>query len=227
MDVVLLIEDDADLASMSGAYLARDGFEVTVSPDVRSGMSTINNDPVDLLVLDLGLPDGSGLDLLRSLRQGVHRDLPVIIVTGRGEETDRVLGLELGADDYLVKPFSQRELTARIRAVLRRTRPDPIISVIHLGRLLIDTGARTIHAAGQQIALTPLEYALMEFLASTPGRTFSREQLLTQVWDSSTQWQDPGTVAEHVYRIRRKLAAAGITTPRISTVRGYGYRMDP
>lgn len=223
--VIMFVEDDADLVAMSATYLERAGFDVVTASGARGGLEMLARTSVDLLVLDLGLPDGNGLDLLRSLRAGPQGDLPVIVVTGRGEEADRVVGLELGADDYMVKPFSQRELVARIRAVLRRIRPSAS-GVIHLGELLIDTGARAIRAAGKPIALTPLEYGLLEFLAATPGRTFSREQLLLRVWDSSGQWQDPGTVAEHVYRIRRKLAEAAVSEPRIITVRGYGYRLD-
>ncbi|MGH3929564.1 MAG: response regulator transcription factor [Pseudonocardiaceae bacterium] len=219
-----LIDDEADLVAMSRAYLERDGFRVVEAPDVKSGLAAIRREPVDLVVLDLGLPDGSGLDLLRTLR-GTSR-VPIIIVTGRSEETDRVVGLELGADDYLVKPFSQRELAARIRAVLRRTHPDQPSPIIHLGALLIDTAARQIRTATGPIALTPLEYALLAFLAASPGQTFSPEQLLEHVWDSSRQWQLPSTVAEHIYRVRRKLRAHEVTTPRIITVRGFGYRLD-
>lgn len=219
-----LIDDEPDLVAMSRAYLERDGFRVVEAPDVKSGLAAIRREPVDLVVLDLGLPDGSGLDLLRTLRSTSR--VPIIIVTGRSEETDRVVGLELGADDYLVKPFSQRELAARIRAVLRRTHPDHPAPIIHLGALLIDTAARQIRTATSPIALTPLEYALLTFLAASPGQTFSPEQLLEHVWDSAGQWQVRSTVAEHIYRVRRKLRAHDVTTPRITTVRGFGYRLD-
>ena len=220
-----IIEDQPDLAAMSRAYLERDGFRVVQALDARSGLATMRQESVDLIVLDLGLPDASGLDVLRTLRS--DGDVPIIIVTGRSEETDRVLGLELGADDYLIKPFSQRELAARIRAVLRRMRPDHPPSVIRLGSLLIDTSARQISAATTPIALTPLEYTLLAFLATSPGQTFSPSQLLEHVWNSSGQWQTPSTVAEHIYRIRRKLGAHDVTAPRITTVRGFGYRLDP
>ncbi|MCA1705727.1 MAG: response regulator transcription factor, partial [Actinobacteria bacterium] len=185
----------------------------------------VRRESVDLIVLDLGLPDGNGLDLLRTLRS--TNNVPVIIVTGRSDEADRVIGLELGADDYLVKPFSQRELAARIRAVLRRARPDQLPSIIRLGSLLIDTAARQIRTTTTPIALTPLEYTLLTFLATSPGQTFSPQQLLEHVWNSSGQWQTPSTVAEHIYRVRRKLIAHDVTAPRITTVRGFGYRLDP
>lgn len=220
-----LIDDEPDLVAMSRAYLERDGFRVLEALDAKSGVAAMRREPVDLVVLDLGLPDGNGLDLLRALRS--TSQVPVIIVTGRSEETDRVVGLELGADDYLVKPFSQRELAARIRAVLRRVHPGHPSPTISIGALLIDTAARQIRAATGPIALTPLEYALLAFLAASPGQTFSPEQLLEHVWDSSQRWQVSSTVAEHIYRIRRKLLAHDVTAPRIVTVRGFGYRLDP
>ena len=227
-----LIDDEPDLVAMSRAYLERDGFRVVEALDTKSGLAAIRREPIDLVVLDLGLPDGNGLDLLRTLRHADNTNqVPIIIVTGRSGETDRVVGLELGADDYLVKPFSQRELAARIRAVLRRTHldhpsdhPSPAVC---LGMLQIDTAAREIRAATGPIALTPLEYALLAFLAESPGQTFSTEQLLEHVWASSRQWQVSSTVAEHIYRVRRKLQAHDVTVPRIITVRGFGYRLDP
>jgi DNA-binding response OmpR family regulator len=223
----MMIEDDQDLVAMCDAYLTRAGFQVATASAGSSALACLEQQPFDLVVLDLGLPDGDGLDLLRTLRQ---RDtmLPVIVVTGRGEEADRVVGLELGADDYLVKPFFVRELVARIRAVLRRIGNDEAAAaVIHLGGLVIDTDAHVIRAAGEPIELTPREYTLLEFLATTPGRVYSREQLLANVWASSAQWQAQATVDEHVYRIRRKLTSAGVRSPKITTVRGFGYRLDP
>ncbi|HEX2297945.1 MAG TPA: response regulator transcription factor [Pseudonocardiaceae bacterium] len=219
-----LIDDEPDLVAMSRAYLERDGFRVLDAGDATSGLAALRREPVDLVVLDLGLPDGNGLDLLRTVRS--TSQVPIIIVTGRSGETDRVVGLELGADDYLVKPFSQRELVARIRAVLRRSHPEQPPSVIRVGALLIDTAAREIRTAANPIALTPREYRLLAFLAASPGQTFSAEQLLEHVWDSSQQWQVPSTVAEHVYRVRRKLLAHDVSAPRITTVRGFGYRLD-
>ncbi|MBM7775352.1 two-component system response regulator ResD [Actinokineospora baliensis] len=223
---VVLVEDEPDLAAMARDFLVREGFRVLPAADVRAGLHLVETERVDLVVLDLGLPDGNGLDLLRAVR-GRDDAVPVIVVTGRGEEADRVVGLELGADDYVVKPYSPRELAARIRAVLRRsTAPAPATTAIRVGGLVIDTSAREVRRAGTPIALTPREYGLVEFLAATPGQTFSREQLLDNVWGSSSRWQAPSTVDEHVYRVRRKLLAAGVTEPRITTVRGFGYRMD-
>ncbi|MFF0745897.1 response regulator transcription factor [Streptomyces sp. NPDC004111] len=222
---IVLIEDDADLAAMSRAYLERDGYQVTWAPDARGGRAAMEGALADLAVLDLQLPDGSGLDLLRGTR-GEDR-LPVIVVTGRGEEADRVLGLELGADDYLVKPFSQRELSARIRAVLRRTGERAPSDVIVLGDLHIDTAACLARIDRTPLPLRPKEYGLLTVLAHTPGRVYSPDQLIERVW-ATGPWQSAASVTEHIYRLRGKLtvALAGRPGPSIVTVRGYGYRLD-
>ncbi|WP_369241732.1 response regulator transcription factor [Streptomyces sp. R21] len=218
-----LIEDDPDFALMCRSYLERAGFTVTWAIDARAGKAVMHEGGIDLAVLDLGLPDGSGLDLLRALRSTSR--LPVIVVTGRGEEADRVAGLEIGADDYLVKPFSQRELVARIRAVLRRSQPPEIAEILEVGGLRVDTAARRADVGGAVLTLRPKEYALLELLARSPGRVFSSEQILEQIWGVS--WQPPATVVEHVYRLRGKLTDLSTPAPRITTVRGYGYRLDP
>ncbi|WP_330269007.1 response regulator transcription factor [Streptomyces griseorubiginosus] len=218
-----LIEDDPDFALMCRSYLERAGFTVTWAMDARAGKSVLHESGVDLAVLDLGLPDGSGLELLRALRSTSR--LPVIVVTGRGAEADRVAGLEIGADDYLVKPFSQRELVARIHAVLRRSQPPDAPAVIRAGALLVDTAARQASVDGVPLTLRPKEFALLELLAGAPGRVFSAEQLLERIWGAS--WQQPATVVEHVYRLRGKLARLPAPAPRITTLRGYGYRLDP
>ncbi|PBC65844.1 DNA-binding response regulator [Streptomyces sp. Tue6028] len=218
-----LIEDDTDFALMCSSYLERAGFTVRWAGDARAGKAAMYDGGIDLVVLDLGLPDGSGLELLRALRSTSR--LPVIVVSGRGEEADRVAGLEIGADDYLVKPFSQRELVARIRAVLRRSEPPDVPVVLEAGALRVDTAAHQATVAGVPLALRPKEYALLELLARSPGRVFSAEQLLEQVWGAS--WQPSATVVEHVYRLRGKLAGVPTPAPRITTVRGFGYRLDP
>ncbi|WP_406437904.1 response regulator transcription factor [Streptomyces sp. NBC_01613] len=218
-----LIEDDPDFALMCRSYLERAGFTVTWAMDARAGKATLYEGGIDLAVLDLGLPDGSGLELLRALRSTSR--LPVIVVSGRAAEADRVAGLEIGADDYLVKPFSQRELVARIHAVLRRSQPQELPSVLQVGALRIDSAARQASVGGVLLTLRPKEYALLEMLAAAPGRVFSAEQLLERIWGSS--WQQAATVVEHVYRLRGKLAGLPGPAPRITTVRGYGYRLDP
>jgi DNA-binding response OmpR family regulator len=223
--VILLVDDDADLVAMAEAFLHRDGFRVWTANDARGAAALLREHPVDLLVLDLGLPDGNGLDFLRGVRAGRH--LPVIIATGWAEERERVVGLELGADDYVVKPISLPELAARIRAVLRRAQPPAGRPVHEFGPLVIDARSREVTVRGERLALTPLEYALLAFLAAAPRQVFSTGQLLAQVWGSAPGRQDSSSVAEHVYRIRRKLTAAGASRPRIVTLRGVGYRLDP
>jgi DNA-binding response OmpR family regulator len=218
-----LIEDEPDFALMCRSYLERAGFTVTWAMDARAGKSVLHESRVDLAILDLGLPDGSGLELLRGLRSTSR--LPVIVVSGRGAEADRVAGLEIGADDYLVKPFSQRELVARIQAVLRRSQPPDEPTVIQAGSLLVDTSARQASVDGAALTLRPKEFALLETLAAAPGRVFSAEQLLERIWGAS--WQQSATVVEHVYRLRGKLAGLAAPAPRITTVRGFGYRLDP
>ncbi len=222
--VVLLVEDERDLRLVTSTYLQAHGCRVVEAGDGRQARARLGSAEIDVVVLDLGLPDEDGLVLLRELRTGAN--LPVVVVTGRGEEPDRVVGLELGADDYLVKPFSQRELVARITAVLRRSRPAEPVSLLRFGPLAIDTDARAAFVLEQPITLTRLEYELLVFLASSPGRSYSREQLLNAVWGSSSEWQRADTVSEHVHRLRRKLSIDG-SRPRISTVRGIGYRFDP
>ena len=193
--------------------------------DARTAASVLRQRPVDLLVLDLVLPDGNGLDFLRGVRAGRH--LPVIILTGRIAEHERVTGLELGADDYVIKPFSLPELAARIRAVLRRTHQQPADRVLELGDLVVDLQARQVSIRRAPVELTPLEYGLLAQLAAAPRRVFTTGQLLATVWGSDVSTQKPSSVIEHVYRLRRKLAAAGGAVPQITTVRGSGYRLDP
>ncbi|GAB3147574.1 response regulator transcription factor [Amycolatopsis stemonae] len=223
--VVLFVEDEADLVAMAETYLRRDGFQVVTAGDARSAATVLRDRDADLMVLDLGLPDGNGLDLLRGVRAGRH--LPVIILTGWSSERDRVVGLELGADDYVVKPFSLPELAARIRAVLRRSRPPVAGTVLRLGPLTIDTASHEVAADGRPVQLAPLEYGLLACLAAAPRRVFTSAQLLTAVWGWANERHDPSSVVEHVYRVRRKLAEAGVERPRIVTVRGAGYRLDP
>ncbi|WP_290052559.1 response regulator transcription factor [Amycolatopsis solani] len=222
--VVVFVEDEADLVAMAGDYLRRDGFQVVTASDTRSAAAALREHHADLMVLDLGLPDGNGLDLLRGVRAGRH--LPVIILTGWGSERERVVGLELGADDYVVKPFSLPELAARIRAVLRRSRRPEADPVLRHGTLTIDTASHEVTADGERLALTPLEYALLAFLAAEPRRVFTTAQLRSAGWGWASERQNP-SVVEHVYRLRRKLTDAGVDRPRIVTVRGTGYRLDP
>ncbi|MFB9234493.1 response regulator [Plantactinospora siamensis] len=220
-----VVDDESDLVAMTVDYLIRDGFAVVTAGDVRGAAALLRAHPLDLLVLDLMLPDGSGLDLLRGVIAGRH--LPVVILTGRAEEHERVLGLELGADDYVVKPFSLPELGARLRAVLRRAGTASNETVHRVGALAVDTRSRQVSIDGQAVALTALEFDLLATFAAAPRQVFTAGQLLADVWGSAAERRERSAVAEHVYRLRRKLTQAGVAPLRIVTVRGVGYRLDP
>ena len=180
--------------------------------------------PPDLIVLDVMLKNENGFDLLTSIRRS--HQTPVILLTGRDRENDRVLGLRLGADDYVVKPFSPDELVARIASVLRRTNShSPAKGPLEYGPLSINPTTREVHLSGALVETTAKEFDLLAFLAGSPRQVFTREQLLAQVWGSSSSWQDAGTVTEHVRRIRRKLCEDG-AEGWIHTVRGIGYRFS-
>jgi DNA-binding response OmpR family regulator len=176
------------------------------------------------------LPGRDGLSLVRELR-AAGSALPIILLTARGDEIDRVMGLELGADDYVTKPFSPRELIARVRSVLRRTGGAPADderpTTLGSGDLVIDTESHEVRVRGELIELPPKEYDLLACLTASPRRVFSHEALLRQVWDSSIQWQDPATVTVHVGRLRRKIGPRSDGSPWITTVWGVGYRFDP
>jgi len=177
------------------------------------------------VVLDAMLPKLDGFDVLTQLRK--KTDVPVILLTARTDEVDRVLGLELGADDYVVKPFSPRELAARVRSVLRRARPLPSHRGLDFGRIAIDGATREVTKDDQVIELTPKEFDLLAFLAGSPRQVFSRSQLLEHVWDSSSDYQDPSTVTVHVRRLRRKLEDDPEQPAWLQTVWGVGYRFEP
>jgi DNA-binding response OmpR family regulator len=171
------------------------------------------------------LPEKDGFAVLHEVRK--DSTIPVILLTARGEEPDRVVGLELGADDYVVKPFSPRELTARVRSVLRRTRPEPVNETLTFDDLEIDRRSREVRVGGRLAELTPREFDLLVFIASHPRQVFSRGQLLQHVWESSSDWQDPATVTVHIGRLRTKLEANPAKPRRIATVWGVGYRFEP
>ena len=223
---VLVVDDEPMVREVVGRYLRRDGFAVTTAGDGAEALALIASEKPDMVVLDLMLPSVNGLSILDELRQA--SEIPVILLTARGDESDRVLGLELGADDYVTKPFSARELTARVKSVLRRsTSPaEPPATVLTRGSLVIDGRSRTVTVGGASVELTRREFDLLAFLAKSPGQVFSRAQLLDQVWDSAPEWQDPSTVTVHVRRIRTKLGRLS-STPQIATVWGVGYRFEP
>lgn len=221
---VLVVDDEPMVREVVQTYLERDGFDVTAVEDGRMALEFMKANDPDLVILDVMLPEIDGFTVLRRLRDGSN--VPVILLTARGEESDRVLGLGLGADDYVPKPFSPRELTARVRSVLRRSTVQPNDDVLEFGTLSIDNRMRQVTVGGELVDLTRREFELLSFLASSPGQVFSRSQLLEHVWDSSSDWQDPATVTVHVRRLRQKLGSDPNDTDWIHTVWGVGYRFE-
>ena len=215
---ILLVEDEDTIAEPLADGLRREGFDVERA---ATGAAALDAPPSDLVLLDLRLPDTDGLDVCRRLRE--RSDVPIIVVTARGEEADRVVGLELGADDYVVKPFGVRELIARIRAVTRRTGGRPsAVGPLRVGELEVDERARRAMLAGRELALTPKEFDLLAALARDPGAAVSRRRLLEEVWQTS--WYGSAkTIDVHVAALRRKLGDPGL----IETVRGIGFRLRP
>jgi len=206
-------------------YLERDGFRVDAAEDGLTALDLATAHPPDLLILDVMLPSKDGFSVLQELRK--TSSVPVILLTARAEETDRVLGLELGADDYVVKPFSPRELSARVRSVLRRSNPGEPGTRLEFDGLTIDPKIREVRVGEKVVDLTPKEFDVLAFLASHPRQVFSRGQLLQQVWDSSAEWQDPATVTVHMRRLRTKLELDPQDPRWLLTVWGVGYRFEP
>ncbi|MER6712746.1 MULTISPECIES: response regulator transcription factor [unclassified Streptomyces] len=221
---VLLVEDDEPVAESLRRGLKRYGFEVEW---VSTGAAALEHEgPYDVVLLDLGLPDTDGLDVCKTLRE--RGDVPIIVISARSDETDRVVGLEIGADDYVSKPFGVREVIARIRAVMRRVQPrTPAADAPETGpdrygtRLTVDRKAARVHLDGEEVALAPKEYDLLAFLTEEPGALMSREQIMEAVWDAN--WFGPTkTLDVHVAALRRKLAGA----IAIEAVRGVGFRLE-
>ena len=222
---VLVVDDEPMVLEVVTRYLERDGFRVDAAEDGSTALELARARPPDLLILDVMLPTKDGFSVLQELRR--TSSVPVILLTARAEETDRVLGLELGADDYVVKPFSPRELSARVRSVLRRSNPSEPGARLEFEGLSIDPKTREVDVEGMTIDLTPKEFDVLSFLASHPRQVFSRGQLLQQVWDSSAEWQDPATVTVHMRRLRSKLETDPQNPRWLLTVWGVGYRFEP
>jgi DNA-binding response OmpR family regulator len=223
---ILVVDDEPMVREVVVAYLEREGFTVDEASTGDGALKHIKALRPDLVVLDVMLPGLDGFSVLTELRK--QDNIPVILLTARTEEPDRVLGLELGADDYVVKPFSPRELVARVRSVLRRSVPavaEP--EILEFESLVIDEHAREVTLQGKPIELTPKEFDLIAFFARSPRQVFSRGQLLEQVWDSSADWQDPSTVTVHVRRLRRKIEKDPENPRWITTIWGVGYRFEP
>ncbi len=220
---ILVVDDDATVRDVVRRYLERDGHQVTALDRGTDAVAAVGRLDPDLIILDLTLPDISGIDVCRELRR--TSPVPIIMVTALGEEADRVLGLEVGADDYVTKPFSPRELALRVASVLRRAsssaKPGPLVTD---GDLVVDGPARTATLRGQLVPLTARELDLLSFLMTHPGQAFTREQLLDQVWGWS--FGDHSTVTVHIKRLRRKVEDDPVRPTRITTVWGTGYRYD-
>ncbi|WP_299444347.1 response regulator transcription factor [uncultured Phycicoccus sp.] len=222
---ILVVEDDATVREAVAAYLARAGHDVEAVGDGEAAIEAYTRTPADLVLLDLMLPGLGGFEVTRRLRS-MRRDLPLIMVTARGQEHERVQGLQHGADDYVTKPFSLRELELRVRSVLRRTSgPAPeVTDVLRDGDLVVDLGARTVTRAGEPVPMTARELDLLAWLVQHPGVVWSRDELMREVWG----WDvgDASTVTVHVRRVREKVEDDPGDPTRLATVFGRGYRWD-
>ncbi len=223
---VLIVEDEADIRDLLAFHLEREGYQVSTSRTGADALRHVKASPPDLILLDIMLPELDGLEVCRRLRrEAATAALPIVMLTAKGDEVDRILGLELGADDYIVKPFSPKEVVARVRAVLRRARPPAGAERIVTGRLSIDPGRHIVSVGERPVQLTPKEFDLLRALAEAEGRVLSREFLLDRVWGYAAASEiESRTVDVHVRRLRVKLGGEG---QRISTVKSVGYRLEP
>ena len=222
---VLVVEDEDALSTLLSYNLEKEGYKVAVAADGEEGLILVDERLPDLIVLDWMLPKVSGIEVCRRLRTRAEtRNVPIIMLTARGEESDRIRGLDTGADDYITKPFSMTELTARIRAVLRRIRPGLSEDRIRHGDIVIDRVAHRVKREGREVHLGPTEFRLLDYLMQHPGRVFSREQLLDAVWGSDV-YVEARTVDVHIGRLRKALNLREESDP-IRTVRSAGYSLD-
>jgi len=224
---ILVVDDEPSIREVVSIYLERAGYHVVVADDGQAALEALEKQPLDLVVLDLMLPEVDGLEITRQLR--AKGDIPIIMLTARREETDRILGLEMGADDYVVKPFSPRELVSRVKAVLRRTRGSMRTEddlTLAFDGLRIDPRTRLVEVDGVEKALTAKEFDLLWVLARHPRQVFNRDQLLDLVW-GLTEYIDPSTVTVHVRRLREKIEADPSDPRYVQTVWGVGYKFEP
>lgn len=227
MKRILVIEDDKDIVELVRYNLEKDGYQVSSTGDGGAGLAQLRKAPPDLLVLDLMLPKVSGLDICKDVRRDASLNrLPILILTAKGEEADRVVGLELGADDYVTKPFSPRELVARVKALLRRSEPGtPSEKALEIGALRIDPAAYRVTRAGKPVPMSTLEFRLLYFLAVRPNRVFTRDQLLDGVWGTE-RFVTPRSVDVYVRRLREKVELDPQHPVYMKTVRGAGYLFE-
>ena len=229
MKRVLIIEDDKDIVELVRYNLAQEGFQVSSAADGSAGLAQVKKSPPDLLLLDLMLPKLAGLDVCKAIRRETELNrLPILMLTARGEESDRVIGLELGADDYVTKPFSPRELVARIKALLRRTETPggaESAKVLEAGELVIDPESYRVTRNGKALPLSTLEFRLLYFLASRPGKVFTRDQLLDGVWGAE-RFVTPRSVDACMRRLREKVEADPESPVHLKTLRGAGYSFE-
>ena len=223
---ILVVEDEDALSTLLQYNLEKEGYEVVVAGDGEEALTLVSEKLPDLVILDWMLPKVSGIEVCRRLRQrSESRNVPIIMLTARGEESDRIRGLDTGADDYVVKPFAMSELSARIRAVLRRLRPGLAEDRVRCGDLVIDRVAHRVKRSGKEIHLGPTEFRLLDYLMQHPGRVFSREQLLDAVWGSDV-YVEARTVDVHIGRLRKALNRSDAEVDPIRTVRSAGYSLD-
>ena len=221
---VLVVEDEDALATLLEYNLAKEGYDISLAPDGEEALLRVDEAAPDLVILDWMLPKVSGIEVCRRLRRRpATANIPVVMLTARGEESDRIRGLDTGADDYVVKPFSMSELTARVRAVLRRIRPGLTEDVARYGDIVIDRVAHRVRRSGKEVHLGPTEFRLLDHFMRHPGRVFSREQLLDAVWGSEI-YVEARTVDVHIGRLRKALGVEGADP--IRTVRSAGYSLD-
>lgn len=228
MKRIAIIEDEAELAALVQYNLARNGFATLILSGSNGAIPRLEEWKPDFIVLDVMLPDGDGFDLCRALRKTTTLNrTPVLFLTARSDEVDRVLGFEIGGDDYMTKPFSPRELVARVKAHLRREEPesDPVQAPVTAGPFRLDRAARRVFLRGDELELTSTEYRLLDFLIAHPGRACSREQLLEEVWGRQ-HFVTPRTVDVHVRRLRERIEEQPDAPRYLTTVRGFGYRFE-
>jgi len=225
---ILVVEDEPSIAEVVGLYLQRAGYKVQTASDGKVATTILEKEIPDLVVLDLMLPEIDGLSLTRWLRD--RSDVPIIMLTARREEIDRIAGLEMGADDYVVKPFSPQELVSRVRAVLRRIKreqaPAESERPLSFGDLVINALSRTVSVSGEDIPLTAKEFDMLHLLAQHPKQVYTREQLLDRIWGGA-EYIDPGTVTVHIRRVREKIENDPSNPTRLVTVWGVGYKFEP